>query len=125
MASSNIFTSQRSLENKMATLLQRITQMQPISCSSSQSPLIQVGLLAMNSKPVQVSFTDSYTQLLESFRSLHTRGPFIFNEKTIEAYGEMFKNRPEDRVKVSLLPSHKNNSFSLLQSNAIIKSIII
>ncbi|XP_062861748.1 collagen alpha-3(VI) chain [Trichomycterus rosablanca] len=100
VASKDIFASQRSLENKVATLLQRIAQMQPISCSSTQLPSIQVGLLAMESRPVQLAFTDSYTQLIESFRSLRTRGPFVLNEKTIDAYGSMFKGRPDDRVKI-------------------------
>ncbi|XP_047671219.1 uncharacterized protein col6a3 isoform X4 [Tachysurus fulvidraco] len=102
VSAQNIFVTQRSLESKMAAILQRITQMQPISCSSGQVPSIQVGISALDSalEPVHLDFTDSHTQLIESFRSLQSRGPFLLNGKTIEVYGARFKNRPSDRVKV-------------------------
>ncbi|XP_066542086.1 collagen alpha-3(VI) chain-like isoform X2 [Hoplias malabaricus] len=102
VSAQNIFVAQRSLESKMAAILQRIIQMQAISCSSGQSPLIQVGILAMDSasEPVQLDFTDSHTQLMESFRSLRSRGPFVLNGKTINAYIARFRNQPSDNVKV-------------------------
>ncbi|XP_037394947.1 uncharacterized protein col6a3 isoform X13 [Pygocentrus nattereri] len=102
VSSQNIFVAQRSLESKMSAILQRITQMQAISCSPNQAPSIQVGILAMDSasEPVQLDFTDSYTQLMESFRALRSRGPFVLNGKTIDAYIARFRNQPSGRVKV-------------------------
>ncbi|KAI4893678.1 hypothetical protein NFI96_020049, partial [Prochilodus magdalenae] len=102
VSSQNIFTAQRTLESKMAAILQRITQMQAISCSPGQVPSIQVGILAMDSasEPVQLDFTDSHTQLMEAFRPLRNRGPFVLNGKTIDAYTARFRNQPSDRIKV-------------------------
>ncbi|XP_036420611.1 uncharacterized protein LOC118804092 [Colossoma macropomum] len=102
VSSQNIFAAQRSLESKMSAILQRITQMQAISCSPSQAPSIQVGILAMDSasEPVQLDFTGSHTPLMESFRALRSRGPFVLNGKTIDAYIARFRNQPSGRVKV-------------------------
>lgn len=104
VSAQNIFATQRSLESKMAAILQRITQMQAISCSSGQVPSVQVGISALDSalEPVHLDFTQSHTKLIESFRSLHNRGPFVLNEKTIDAYNAQLKARPSDRVKVHM-----------------------
>lgn len=102
MGSQNIFAAQRSLESKMTAILQRISQLQAISCTSGQAPTIQVGVLAMDSasEPVQLDFTEKYTELLEPFRALRSRGPFLFNGATIKAYTDRFKSRPSNTVKV-------------------------
>ncbi|XP_051566550.1 collagen alpha-3(VI) chain-like [Myxocyprinus asiaticus] len=102
VASQNIFAAQRSLESKMAAILQRITQMQPISCTSGQVPSVQVGMLAMDSasEPVLLDFTDRYTDLLEPFKALRSRGPFVLNAATIKAYSDRFKTQPSDSIKV-------------------------
>lgn len=106
VGSQNIFAAQRSLESKMTTILQRISQMQAISCTSGQVPTIQVGVLAMDSasEPVQLDFTEKYTELLEPFKALRNRGPFVLNGATIKAYTDRFKSRPSDSVKVHCLP---------------------
>lgn len=105
VSSQNIFVAQRSLESKMAAILQRITQMQAISCTSGQPASIQVGILAMDSasEPVQLDFTDNHAQLMEAFRSLRSRGPFLLNGKTIDAYIARLKNRPSDTDRVKVL----------------------
>ncbi|XP_051565473.1 collagen alpha-3(VI) chain [Myxocyprinus asiaticus] len=102
VASQNIFAAQRSLESKISAILQRITQMQPISCTSGQVPSVQVGMLAMDSasEPVQLDFTDRYTDLLEQFKALRSRGPFVLNAATIKAYSDRFKSQPSDSIKV-------------------------
>uniref|UniRef100_A0A9J8AR69 Collagen alpha-3(VI) chain n=1 Tax=Cyprinus carpio carpio TaxID=630221 RepID=A0A9J8AR69_CYPCA len=102
VASQNIFAAQRSLETKVTSILQRITQMQPISCTSGQVPSIQVGMLAMDSasEPVQLDFTNRYTELLEPFKALRNRGPFVLNGATMKAYADRFKSQPSDSVKV-------------------------
>uniref|UniRef100_A0A4W4H9T7 Collagen, type VI, alpha 3 n=1 Tax=Electrophorus electricus TaxID=8005 RepID=A0A4W4H9T7_ELEEL len=102
VSSPNIFMGQRSLESKISAILQRITQMRSVSCSSDQAPSVQVGMLAMDSafEPMYLDFTDSHTQLIEAFKNLRIQGPFFLNAKTIDAYVSTFKNRPADRVKV-------------------------
>uniref|UniRef100_A0A673KH63 Collagen alpha-3(VI) chain-like n=1 Tax=Sinocyclocheilus rhinocerous TaxID=307959 RepID=A0A673KH63_9TELE len=102
VASQNIFAAQRSLETKVNAILQRITQMQPISCTSGQVPSIQVGMLVMDSasEPVQLDFTNRYTELLGPFKALRNRGPFVLNGATIKAYADRFKSQPSDSVKV-------------------------
>ncbi|KAJ8350520.1 hypothetical protein SKAU_G00256500 [Synaphobranchus kaupii] len=102
VSAQNIFGAQRSLESKMSAILQRIMQMQAISCAPGQAPSVQVGILAMDSatEPVHLEFTEDYTQLFDSFKALRSRGPYILNAKTIDAYTARFRNRATDVVKV-------------------------
>lgn len=113
VASQNIFAAQRSLESKMTAILQRISQMQTISCSSGQVPTVQLGLLAMDSasEPVQLDFTEKYTELLEPFKALRNRGPFVLNAATIKAYIDRFKGRPTESVRVCC-PPHSEKMFT-------------
>ncbi|XP_056145051.1 collagen alpha-3(VI) chain-like isoform X2 [Lampris incognitus] len=102
VSSQNIFAAQTNLQSKMGAILQRISKMTAISCSSGQTPSVQVGMLAMDSasEPVQLDFTDNADQLFESFRGLRSRGPYLFNGKTITAYTNRFKSRQDNVVKV-------------------------
>ncbi|KAK7939027.1 hypothetical protein WMY93_002353 [Mugilogobius chulae] len=98
----NIFTEQTNLQSKMGAILQRISKMTSISCSSGQAPSIQVGMLAMGSSgdAVQLDFTENADELFEAFRGLRTRGPFVLNRQTISAYNTRFKNRQDSVVKI-------------------------
>ncbi|KAJ8012442.1 hypothetical protein DPEC_G00042810 [Dallia pectoralis] len=102
VSSPNIFQAQRILESKMGAILQRITTMTNISCSSGQIPSIQVGILALDSasEPINLDFTDNADTLFEAFRALRTRGPYFLNAKTIAAFGSRFKSRDKNAVKV-------------------------
>ncbi|XP_036395824.1 collagen alpha-3(VI) chain-like isoform X5 [Megalops cyprinoides] len=102
VSAQNIFGAQRALESKMGAILQRITQMQSISCSSGQAPTVQIAILAMDSasEPVQLDFTDNHSQLFEAFKALQNRGPYVLNAKTIDAYTSLFRNRATDIVRV-------------------------
>lgn len=102
VSAQNIFNAQTNLQSKMGGILQRISKMAPISCSSGQIPSVQVGMLAMDSasEPVQLDFTNNADELFESFRALRNRGPFVLNGKTISAYNNRFKTRQDDVVKV-------------------------
>lgn len=104
VSAQNIFSAQTNLQSKMGAILQRISKMAAISCSSGQSPSVQIGMLAMDSasEPVQLDFTDNADELFEAFRALRTRGPFVLNGKTISAYTNRFKTRQDNVVKVSL-----------------------
>uniref|UniRef100_A0AAQ6IM24 Collagen, type VI, alpha 3 n=1 Tax=Anabas testudineus TaxID=64144 RepID=A0AAQ6IM24_ANATE len=102
VSAQNIFSAQTNLQSKMGAILQRISKMAAISCSSGQSPSVQIGMLAMDSasEPVQLDFTDNADELFEAFRALRTRGPFVLNGKTISAYTNRFKTRQDNVVKV-------------------------
>lgn len=116
VAAQNIFAAQRSLDLKMSAILQRITQMQPISCTSGQVPSVQVGMLAMDSasEPVQLDFTNRYTELLEPFKALRNRGPFVLNGATIKAYADRLKNQPSDSIKVHKFLSGQSFNLKIL-----------
>nr|XP_057937259.1 collagen alpha-3(VI) chain-like isoform X2 [Doryrhamphus excisus] len=102
VAAQNVFSAQTNLQSKMATILQRISKMSTISCSSGQIPSIQIGMLAVDSsgQPVQLDFTDNSDKLFEDFRGLRARGPFVLTGKTISAYTDRFKTRQDNTVKV-------------------------
>lgn len=102
VSAQNIFSAQTNLLSKMDSILQRISKMAPISCSSGQIPSVQVGILAMDSasEPAQLDFTDNADKLLEDFKGLRNRGPFVLNGKTISAYSNRFKARQDNVVKV-------------------------
>ncbi|KAG7272993.1 hypothetical protein CRUP_010177, partial [Coryphaenoides rupestris] len=97
----NIFSAQTNLQSKMGAILQRITKMAPISCSSGQVPSVQVGILAMdsNGQASHLDFTDDADVLFEAFKGLRSRGPFVLNAKTISAYTDRFKTRNDNVVK--------------------------
>uniref|UniRef100_A0A8D2ZG00 Collagen type VI alpha 3 chain n=1 Tax=Scophthalmus maximus TaxID=52904 RepID=A0A8D2ZG00_SCOMX len=102
VSAQNIFSAQTNLQSKMGAILQRISKMASISCSSGQIPSVQVGMLAVDSasEPVQLDFTDNADELFEAFRALRNRGPFVLNGETISAYTNRFKTRQDNVVKV-------------------------
>ncbi|XP_035532200.1 collagen alpha-3(VI) chain-like isoform X3 [Morone saxatilis] len=102
VSAQNIFTAQTNLQSKMGAILQRISKMAAISCSSGQIPSVLVGMLAMDSasEPVQLDFTNNADELFEAFRALRSRGPYVLNGKTISAYTNRFKTRQDNVVKV-------------------------
>ncbi|XP_061923790.1 collagen alpha-3(VI) chain-like isoform X2 [Entelurus aequoreus] len=102
VSAQNIFSAQTNLQSKMGAILQRISKMSTISCSSGQIPTIQIGMLAIDSagQPVQLDFTDNSDKLFDDFRALRTRGPFVLTSKTISAYTDRFRTRQDNAVKV-------------------------
>ncbi|XP_061647477.1 collagen alpha-3(VI) chain-like isoform X1 [Phyllopteryx taeniolatus] len=102
VSSQNIFSAQTNLLGRMAAILQRIAKMSTISCSSGQIPSIQIGMLAIDStgQPVQVDFSDNADKLMDAFRALRARGPFVLSSKTISAYNDRFRTRQDNTVKV-------------------------
>ena len=102
VSAQNIFSAQNNLQSKMTAILQRISKMAAISCSSGQIPSVRVGMLAMDtaSEPVHLDFTENADELFTDFRDLRNRGPFVLNGKTISAYTRRFKTRQDNVVKV-------------------------
>uniref|UniRef100_A0A3Q3IUK5 Collagen, type VI, alpha 3 n=1 Tax=Monopterus albus TaxID=43700 RepID=A0A3Q3IUK5_MONAL len=100
VSAQNIFSAQTNLQRKMGAILQRISKMAAISCSSGQIPSVQVGMLAMDSasNAAHLDFTDHINELFDTFRALQNRGPFVLNGKTISAYIDRFKARQDNIV---------------------------
>lgn len=95
VSAQNIFSAQTNLLTKMAGILQRISKMAEISCSSGQLPSVRIAMMAMDSasEPVYMDFTNDAESLQEFFRNLRTKGPFVLNGKTISMYTNRFKAR--------------------------------
>lgn len=95
VSAQNIFSAQTNLLTKMGSILQRISKMAEISCSSGQLPSVRIAMMAMDSasEPVYMDFTDDTEGLLEFFRNLRTKGPYVLNGKTISMYTNRFKAR--------------------------------
>lgn len=107
VSAQNIFSAQTNLLTKMSSILQRISKMAEISCSSGQLPSVRIAIMAMDSasEPVYADFTDDTENLLEFFRNLRTKGPFVLNGKTISMYTNRFKAR-QGVTKVVLHPCY-------------------
>uniref|UniRef100_A0A8C4T948 Collagen, type VI, alpha 3 n=1 Tax=Erpetoichthys calabaricus TaxID=27687 RepID=A0A8C4T948_ERPCA len=91
---SSIFVEQKGLESKVEAALQRISQMRPTSCSGTQAPTVRVGILALNAAGQKsvFDFAAYKPELVEKFRGLRTKGPYILASRTINAYRDQFKS---------------------------------
>lgn len=105
VSSTNIFNAQPNLLKKMGSILQRVSKMGEISCSSGQLPSVQVAIMAMDSasEPVSLDFTDNAETLHALFQNLRTNGPFFLNGKTISMYTNRFRGR-QGATKVVTVP---------------------
>ncbi|XP_078537492.1 collagen alpha-3(VI) chain [Lissotriton helveticus] len=102
-AGEDIFTAQRGLELKMQHILDRISKMNKISCSSAEGPTVRVSMIAQSATgPVEVfDFSEYKPELFEKFTRVRTRGPYIFTGRTLQTYLNKFKTGgADDTVKV-------------------------
>ncbi|XP_054556154.1 collagen alpha-3(VI) chain isoform X2 [Talpa occidentalis] len=98
----NVFVTQKGLESKVDTILNRISQMQRISCSGSQSPMVRVSVVANTpSGPVEAFDFDEYRpELFEKFRGMRSRHPYVLTADTLKLYQNKFSQASPDSVKV-------------------------
>ncbi|XP_007114155.2 collagen alpha-3(VI) chain isoform X4 [Physeter macrocephalus] len=98
----NIFVAQRSFESKMDTILNRISQMQRISCSGSQLPMVRVSVVANTpSGPVEAfDFAEYQPELFEKFQNMRTQHPYVLTADTLKLYQNKFQQASPDSVKV-------------------------
>nr|XP_020658029.1 collagen alpha-3(VI) chain isoform X5 [Pogona vitticeps] len=98
----NIFTVQRVLESKVEDILNRITQMQKISCTRNQAPTVRVALLAQTPSGVveAFDFSEYQPELFEKFQDLRNRGPYVLTAETLKSYQNKFRTSPAGSVKV-------------------------
>ncbi|XP_030919344.1 collagen alpha-3(VI) chain isoform X3 [Geospiza fortis] len=98
----NIFTSQRALESRVESVLNRITQMQKISCTGNQAPNVRVAIMAQaQGGPVEgLDFSEYRPELLERFLDMRTRGPYYLRADTLRSYLSKFRSSPAGSTKV-------------------------
>ncbi|XP_052606406.1 collagen alpha-3(VI) chain isoform X2 [Peromyscus californicus insignis] len=98
----NVFVSQKGLESKVDTILNRISQMQRISCSGSQLPTVRVAVVANTpSGPVEAfDFAEYQPELFEKFRNMRSQHPYILTADTLKLYQNKFRQSSPDSVKV-------------------------
>nr|XP_026649203.1 collagen alpha-3(VI) chain isoform X3 [Zonotrichia albicollis] len=98
----SIFTSQRALESRVESVLNRITQMQKISCTGNQAPNVRVAIMAQaQGGPVEgLDFSEYRPELLERFLDMRTRGPYYLRADTLRSYLSKFRSSPAGSTKV-------------------------
>ncbi|XP_075790156.1 collagen alpha-3(VI) chain isoform X2 [Pelodiscus sinensis] len=98
----NIFNSQKALESKVKSILNRISQMQRISCTGTQQPTVRVAVMAQTPTGVieAFDFSEYQSELFEKFQGMSNRGPYVLTPETLRSYQNKFKTAPTDSVKV-------------------------
>ncbi|XP_044888096.1 collagen alpha-3(VI) chain isoform X3 [Mauremys mutica] len=98
----NIFNAQRSLESKVEIILNRITQMQRISCTGNQQPTVRVAIMAQTpTRTIEAfDFSEYQPELFEKFQEMSNRGPYVLTAQTLSSYQNKFRTAPANNVKV-------------------------
>uniref|UniRef100_A0A8C3UB75 Collagen alpha-3(VI) chain n=1 Tax=Catharus ustulatus TaxID=91951 RepID=A0A8C3UB75_CATUS len=98
----NIFSSQRALESRVESVLNRITQMQKISCTGNQPPNVRVAIMAQaQGGPVEgLDFSEYRPELLERFLDMRTRGAYYLRADTLRSYLSKFRSSAPGSTKV-------------------------
>ncbi|CAN2389124.1 Collagen type VI alpha 3 [Pristimantis euphronides] len=102
-AGQNVFNTYRGLEPKLKQILDRISNMQKISCSGDKKPTVKVAFLSQgNIGPVEAfDFSEYRPELAEKIIAMGTRGPYVLNGKTLQTYLNKFRTSGDkDSVKV-------------------------
>ncbi|XP_071603176.1 collagen alpha-3(VI) chain isoform X7 [Heliangelus exortis] len=101
-AGQNIFNSQRSLESRVDSVLNRIMQMQRISCTGNQAPNVRVAIMAQTrGGPVEgLDFSKYQPEFFEKFQGMRTRGPYVLTAETLRSYLNKFRSLPSGSTKV-------------------------
>lgn len=99
----NVFVTQKGLESKVDIILNRISQMQRLSCSGGQMPTVRVSVVANTpSGPVEAfDFAEYQPELFEKFRNMRSQHPYVLTADTLKAYQSKFRQSSPDSVKVS------------------------
>ncbi|XP_023115627.2 collagen alpha-3(VI) chain isoform X6 [Felis catus] len=98
----NVFVTQKGLESKVDTILNRISQMQRISCTGGQMPTVRVSVVANTpSGPVEAfDFAEYQPELFEKFQNMRSQHPYVLTADTLKVYQNKFRQSSADNVKV-------------------------
>ncbi|XP_056389375.1 collagen alpha-3(VI) chain [Hyla sarda] len=94
----NIFNTYRGLEPKLRQIMERISNMQKISCSGDKTPTVKVAILSQGrTGPVEAFDFSAYRpELAEKILAMGTRGPYVLNGRTLQTYLNKFKTSGDD-----------------------------
>ncbi|XP_069589430.1 collagen alpha-3(VI) chain isoform X3 [Ranitomeya imitator] len=94
----NLFNTYRGLESKLRHILERISNMQKISCSGDKKPTVKVATLSQGrTGPVEAfDFSEYRQELAEKILAMGTRGPYVLSSQTLQTYLNKFKTSGED-----------------------------
>nr|XP_019596499.1 PREDICTED: collagen alpha-3(VI) chain isoform X3 [Rhinolophus sinicus] len=98
----NVFVAQKGLESKVDAILNRLSQMQRLSCGGGQTPTVRVSVVASTpSGPVEAfDFAEYQPELLEKFRNMRSQHPYVLTADTLKVYQNKFRQASPDSVKV-------------------------
>ncbi|XP_025027518.1 collagen alpha-3(VI) chain isoform X14 [Python bivittatus] len=98
----NIFSVQTVLESTVEDILNRISQIQKISCTPNQAPTVRVALLAQTSSGAveAFDFSEYQPELFEKFQALRNDGPYVLTADTLKSYQKKFQTAPTGSTKV-------------------------
>ncbi|XP_030873025.1 collagen alpha-3(VI) chain isoform X1 [Leptonychotes weddellii] len=98
----NVFVTQKGLESKVDAVLNRISQMQRISCSGDRMPTVRVSVVASTpSGPVEAfDFAEYQPELFEKFRNMRSQQPYVLTADALKVYQNKFRQSSPDSVKV-------------------------
>uniref|UniRef100_A0A7M4EEV0 Collagen alpha-3(VI) chain n=1 Tax=Crocodylus porosus TaxID=8502 RepID=A0A7M4EEV0_CROPO len=98
----SILYSQKGLESNVEAILNRITQMQRISCTGNQRPTIRVAIMGQSTTGAieGLDFIEYEPELFEKFQAMLNRGPYYLTADTLKSYQNKFRTAPGDSVKV-------------------------
>uniref|UniRef100_A0A8D0XZ84 Collagen alpha-3(VI) chain n=1 Tax=Sus scrofa TaxID=9823 RepID=A0A8D0XZ84_PIG len=99
----NIFVAQKGFESKVDTILNRISQMQRISCSGTQMPTVRVSVVATTpAGPVEAfDFAEYQPEMFEKILGMRTQHPYVLTADTLKLYQNKFRQGSPGSVKVS------------------------
>lgn len=94
----NIFTTYRGLEPKLRQIMERISNMQKISCGGDKKPTVKVAMLSQGrTGPVEgFDFSEYRPELADKLLGMGTRGPYVLTGRTLQTYLNKFKTSGED-----------------------------
>ncbi|XP_054427208.1 collagen alpha-3(VI) chain [Pteronotus mesoamericanus] len=98
----NVFVAQKGLESKVDAILNRISQIQRLSCSGGQMPTVRVSVMGNTpSGPVEAfDFAEYQPELLDKFRNMRSQHPYVLTADTLKAYQSKFRQASPASVKV-------------------------
>uniref|UniRef100_A0A8D0NFE8 Collagen alpha-3(VI) chain n=1 Tax=Sus scrofa TaxID=9823 RepID=A0A8D0NFE8_PIG len=98
----NIFVAQKGFESKVDTVLNRISQMQRISCSGTQMPTVRVSVVATTpAGPVEAfDFAEYQPEMFEKILGMRTQHPYVLTADTLKLYQNKFRQGSPGSVKV-------------------------
>uniref|UniRef100_A0A8D0ZGW8 Collagen alpha-3(VI) chain n=1 Tax=Sus scrofa TaxID=9823 RepID=A0A8D0ZGW8_PIG len=98
----NIFVAQKGFESKVDTILNRISQMQRISCSGTQMPTVRVSVVATTpAGPVEAfDFAEYQPEMFEKILGMRTQHPYVLTADTLKLYQNKFRQGSPGSVKV-------------------------